>query len=713
MDDNQSASDTRNPEEARAPAGTRQGALANELPWAIAASVLTAAAVFVAVPDEHVPLTMVKAVLGPGVQAVELHGGVRITYRAPGPEEAVAQAVRILEHRAAQVGPARVEVADGEISIVVAGVAPSSGVSVGRMLGSRGELTFHLVVADSERMAALCARARNEASVRCESHTWEHPETFAAVHDDYLTGPDREALERFLAEAAAADPALAPEPGRMFLFEHIPPRPFDSDGPRWRTCYVEGPLDVSGANIVDTSVYRDGVASWPAVMLTFDAAGAERVHEVTRTNVGRKLAMVLDDTVTSAPIIQSAIPGGRITITLGDIAPDQREDTARTLAAILRSRRASGERMPVTLELIAAEPIEPTVTREQRVRATLVLALLAGMIAFFLVRLVEIRALPLDVALPGPAGARPWRRLTVTVAAVAIVYAASYVALPGMEELAPFMSENGWGHGSGSVFMLGLMPFLSAFLLVEIVALLVPRWRPLRLSGPIARARLMRATVILGVLLAVLQSRFVASWLAQAMAARALIALPIAAPSTGVLALTMAAGVLVLWILAGLVTRHGLGNGISVILFAGVLNVPESLWSMRQAVPDGLGGGGNIALLVVAVCALVVVTSRVLRTRVGGPLGLRLPTCGIIPVVEAASLPSLSWIIMVAGARTDVAAWMPDEIAPRLALVAVLAMAFSLLLSRPGLLAGPMRVIDAGAAARRANAFWIATVWHG
>jgi SecY len=188
-----------------------------------------------------------------------------------------------------------------------------------------------------------------------------------------------------------------------------------------------------------------------------------------------------------------------------------------------------------------------------------------------------------------------------------------------------------------------------------------------------------------------------------------LLAFPPGLASSALVTLTLTGGVMVLWILAGLVSRYGLGNGISVILFAGVISVPASLRSMGEAAQAGAEEGGNIALLGLAVCAVIAVTSRVLRSRAGGPLGLRLPTCGIVPVAEADALMVLPASIMTLGGAMGATAWMPDGIAIRLALVAVLAVAFSLLFSRPGLAAGQVRVVDAGAAARRANAFWVAT----
>src|SRR4030095_8937284 len=63
------------------------------------------------------------------------------------------------------------------------------------------------------------------------------------------------------------------------------------------------------------------------------------------------------------------------------------------------------------------------------------------------------------------------------------------------------------------VLALGLMPFFSAFSLVELAALIVPRWRPLRHGGPPGRARLHTAAITLTLLLALVQALFMVKYL--------------------------------------------------------------------------------------------------------------------------------------------------------------------------------------------------------
>lgn len=734
MGDSESASDTRNREDGHAQARARQDATGRAWWWAAGAGVITAIVVFVALPERSVPLALVSAAASRDVRGVDAHGGVKITYRAAaghaGDGAAFAQTARIIERRAMEIGYTDVLVTDREITVEVAGVAPEAGEDVARTLISRGELSFHKIVDGSELARALYMRANAgaDASVSVGEDRWFHDETGRTFEDYYLTAPTRAALERFLARAAAEDPALAPESGRVFLFEHVRPEPIgfddpEADAPFWRTYYAEAKSELRKDHIADAEVYWDPITARAAVLVTFDEAGAERFHELTRSHVGHKLAMVLDEVVTSAPVIQDAIPGGRVTITMGGSSSAQIEAEARALVAILKSR--TNEPLPVALAVVDAAPIASTVTFVEHTRAALLLALLAGLAAFVLVRVVEHRAPRLDVALPGPAGARPWGRLAVTVAALAVVHAGtSSMLLPGTEELAMLLLAGGGQlDGQLSVFALGIMPFVSAFLVIELAALLVPRWRPLRIGGPAGRARLTRATIILGVLFTLAQSWFMATWLVNLAAGDPMsgyspgLTQPPGLASTALLAITLAGGVMALWILAGLVSRYGLGNGISVLLFAGITGVPASLWSMREATPENAGAGAEagitIALLGIALCALIAVTSRVLRTRAGGPLGLRLPTCGIVPMTEANALLALPASILAlagaTGAMAGAAAWMPDGIAIRLALVAALAVGFSLLFSRPSLTAGHVRAVDAGAAEQRAGAFWLAT----
>jgi hypothetical protein len=105
-----------------------------------------------------------------------------------------------------------------------------------------------------------------------------------------------------------------------------------------RTLVVRGEPVVTTADIESAVVKADQTLGYDSVgvLVTLGAAGAERFHEATREWVGRRLAIVVDGRVNSAPVVRSPIGAGRVTITMGTGSLDSRLTDARTLAAALR-----------------------------------------------------------------------------------------------------------------------------------------------------------------------------------------------------------------------------------------------------------------------------------------------------------------------------------------------------------------------------------------
>lgn len=97
---------------------------------------------------------------------------------------------------------------------------------------------------------------------------------------------------------------------------------------------------VGGENLVDSQVsFQDGGA---VVSFKFDNVGGRKFGEVTKNNIGRQLAIVLDNEVISAPVIQSAIMGGS-----GVITGNFTSEDANELAMLLRSGA-----LPAPLEVL-------------------------------------------------------------------------------------------------------------------------------------------------------------------------------------------------------------------------------------------------------------------------------------------------------------------------------------------------------------------------
>jgi preprotein translocase subunit SecD len=108
-----------------------------------------------------------------------------------------------------------------------------------------------------------------------------------------------------------------------------------------RTYYLQRRADVTGEYITDASVQSDsnkGPQTEYYVGITFSPTGADRFKQVTGANVKKRFAILLDDKVDSAPVIQSEIGGGHASITLGS-NNDRREqlESAKKLELVLRA----------------------------------------------------------------------------------------------------------------------------------------------------------------------------------------------------------------------------------------------------------------------------------------------------------------------------------------------------------------------------------------
>ncbi|OWT61854.1 protein translocase subunit SecD [Candidimonas nitroreducens] len=93
---------------------------------------------------------------------------------------------------------------------------------------------------------------------------------------------------------------------------------------------------LTGENLQDAQPGRDPQTQQPSVNLTLDAKGARIFRDVTRDNIGKRMAIILFENgkgeVVTAPVIRSEIPGGQVQIT-GSMGPQEAADTALLLRA--------------------------------------------------------------------------------------------------------------------------------------------------------------------------------------------------------------------------------------------------------------------------------------------------------------------------------------------------------------------------------------------
>lgn len=193
-------------------------------------------------------------------------------------------------------------------------------------------VTIYTVDEGSEYMKKLFAHVGERGgAVRGEVDEWSTDDG-QRRSEYYLRASSREALESFLRDYVATNALPA---GRRFAIELVQGR--DTRAPGFaRTYLVSAPPVLAGRSVQDAQSSYDDVTSRPVVIATLTPEATKSFGDATTANLGKKLAILVRDTVTSAPIVMSPITGGRLSIAVGGIDPAEAEREANDLAAFLR-----------------------------------------------------------------------------------------------------------------------------------------------------------------------------------------------------------------------------------------------------------------------------------------------------------------------------------------------------------------------------------------
>lgn len=292
------------------------------------------------------------------------------------------------------------------------------------------------------------------------------------------------------------------------------------------------------------------------------------------------------------------------------------------------------------------------------------------------------------------------RRILFVLGILIIFRALAHVPVPGAdpEALANFFENNalfglldlfsGGGLSRFSVVGLGVNPYINASIIMQLMTGVVPALQALQREGEYGRNKINQYTRYLSVPLALLQSYGFLALLSSQGVLTTSFELSSLFTITQIVTLT-AGSVLLMW-LGELITEKGIGNGISFIIFAGIVaQVPGGIISFIQS-PDLLLAAVFIAFAIVAVAVIVYITegqrripvqyaSRVRGRRMyqGGTtfLPLRVNQAGVIPIIFAVSI--LLFPSQIAGYFTssdvevvsDIATWIVNNFGPNSPLV--------------------------------------------
>ena len=233
-----------------------------------------------------------------------------------------------------------------------------------------------------------------------------------------------------------------------------------------------------------------------------------------------------------------------------------------------------------------------------------------------------------------------------------------------------------------SVFALGIMPYITSSIIVQLLTVVIPRFEALKAEGQSGTATLTQYTRYLTVGLSILQST---GLIAVARTPGRLFSgcsYPIIPDTTWPRIMTMVcvmtAGTAVIMWLGELITDRGVGNGMSILIFTSIAaQFPTQLWSIK--LQKGLFAFifvSAVGVLIVAAVVFVEQAQRripvqyakrqVGRQSYGGTstyIPIKVNQAGVIPVIFASSLlyiPSL--IVNVSGSTAKWAVWIQQNL---------------------------------------------------
>jgi len=261
------------------------------------------------------------------------------------------------------------------------------------------------------------------------------------------------------------------------------------------------------------------------------------------------------------------------------------------------------------------------------------------------------------------------KRVFFTIVVLFVYRFGAYVPIPGLDPhvIARFMSQNMKGifsmldmFSGGSlsrmtIFALNLMPYISASIIIQIMTYASPTLAVLRKEGAAGRTKLNQYTRYLTILIAAFQSYGIC--VALSYMPENPITIGRIFPLIGVP--TLVGGTMLLMWLGEQITSRGIGNGVSLLIYAGIIaNVPSALarlLDMGRAGALSVTAIVSVILFIVALVAFVVFVEKAQRrvkfmypSKRGGNsqlqgtdnthLPLKLNAAGVIPPIFASSL---------------------------------------------------------------------------
>jgi len=233
-----------------------------------------------------------------------------------------------------------------------------------------------------------------------------------------------------------------------------------------------------------------------------------------------------------------------------------------------------------------------------------------------------------------------------------------------------------------SIFALGIMPYITASIIVQLLRVVIPRFEALHKEGQSGQSKLTQYTRYLTIALAILQSTTIITTARTGMLFPGCSVDVIADDSfmtAMLMVITMTAGTgLVMW-LGEMITERGVGNGMSLLIFTSIAaSFPSALWSIAGGANGPLNFIVMIAVIVLVVGLVVFVeqsqrripvqyAKRMVGRRMYGGTSTYIPIkinmAGVIPVIFAASILAIPGLLAQFGDQSaDWVVWISNNL---------------------------------------------------
>ena len=269
------------------------------------------------------------------------------------------------------------------------------------------------------------------------------------------------------------------------------------------------------------------------------------------------------------------------------------------------------------------------------------------------------------------------RKLLFTISIMALFRLGSFVPSPGIDygNVQACLADGGTGELLGlvnlfsggallqlSIFALGIMPYITASIIVQLLRVVIPHFEALHKEGQSGTAKLTQYTRYLTIGLAVLQATTYVTMARNGQLLPGCDVIPNDSFMTSLLiVITMTGGAgLIMW-LGELISERGVGNGMSLLIFTSIAaSFPPALFSIA-------GGAGGVQKFIIVVLVTLVVIALVVfveqsqrripvqyakrmvgRKMYGGSttyIPIKINMAGVIPVIFASSLLAVPALI--------------------------------------------------------------------